>query len=99
MTRTVRIYRPAKTAMQSGLGNTRRWVLEFEPAQAQTNDPLMGWVGKGETTNQVKLRFHTKEEALAHAKRQGWTARVMEPAKRSHRIKAYADNFAFNKVG
>jgi len=98
MSRIVRIYQPTKTAMQSGRGNTRQWVLEFEPAQAQRNDALMGWVGKGETTNQVRLRFPTKAEALAHAKRQGWTVHVQAPSARRHRIKAYADNFAYNKV-
>ncbi|MBB4265133.1 ETC complex I subunit [Roseospira visakhapatnamensis] len=98
MTRTVRIYQPAKTAMQSGRGNTRQWVLEFEPAQAQRNDALMGWVGRGETTNQVRLRFPTKAEALAHAKRQGWAVQVQDPPVRRHRIKAYADNFAYTKV-
>ena len=28
-----RIYKPAKTAMQSGEARTKEWVLEFEPAR------------------------------------------------------------------
>jgi len=98
MSKTVRIYQPPKNAMQSGLENTRKWVLEFEPAQAQRTDALMGWVGQGQTTNQIRMRFPTKADAIAHAKREGWTVRIHEPAVRRPRIKAYADNFAYNKV-
>src|SRR5262245_31117953 len=55
-----RIYRPAKTAMQSGRALTRAWVLEFAPAERKENDPLMGWVGSGDTEQQVRLFFDTK---------------------------------------
>jgi len=98
MTKTVRIFQPAKSAMQSGRGNSRQWVLEFEPDQAQRNDALMGWVGRGDTINQIRLRFPTKAEAVAHARRNGWTIRVHDPVVRRRQPKSYADNFAFNKV-
>ena len=51
----VRIYRPAKTAMQSGRGNTRRWLLEFEPGEARRVEPLMGWTSSGDTRRQVRI--------------------------------------------
>jgi hypothetical protein len=98
MTRTVRIYKPAKSAMQSGRGNSRRWVLEFEPDRPQRNDALMGWVGQGTTTDQVRLTFPSKQEAVAHARRNGWAVKVQEPTARTHQLKSYADNFAFDKV-
>jgi hypothetical protein len=98
MSKIVRIYQPAKSAMQSGRGNSRRWVLEFEPDQPQHTDPLMGWAGKGDTTNQVRITFPSKQEAIAHAKRNGWTVRVQEPVARRPRPKSYAENFAYNKV-
>ena len=28
---TARIYKPAKTAMQSGQAKTKEWVIDFEP--------------------------------------------------------------------
>ncbi len=53
----VRIYQPAKTAMQSGLANTRKWVLEFEPGAAKSIDPLMGWTGSADTREQLKIKL------------------------------------------
>ena len=64
-----RIYRPAKTAMQSGRAKTRKWVLEYEPATRRDPDPLMGWSSARDTLNEVQLRFDTLEEALAFAKK------------------------------
>lgn len=99
MTQVVRIYRPAKTAMQSGRGNTKKWVIEFEPVDGKYNDPLMGWSGSRDTrSTQVRLRFDTREDAIAYAKRQGWVYEVEEPAARRIRPKSYADNFAYNRI-
>lgn len=98
MSAAVRIFRPAKTAMQSGRARTHQWVIEFEPAGAIHNDPLMGWPGALETSAQVKIKFSTKEEALAYAERQGWAATVQEPTERIIRPKSYADNFAFHNT-
>jgi len=95
----VRIYRPAKTAMQSGRGNTKRWVLEFEPAAPKAHDPLMGWVSSGDTRGQVRLRFATKDEAVAYAKKRGFSATVEEPHERRIKPKSYADNFRWQPPG
>jgi hypothetical protein len=94
---TVRIYRPAKTAMQSGRGLTHDWVLEFEPG-ARRPDPLMGWSSADDTLNQVMLRFPTKEEAVAYATRHGLMYVLEEPRDRRIKPKAYADNFRFDRL-
>ena len=39
---TAIIYRPSRSAMQSG-PRPRHWILEFEPAVAAEIEPLMGW--------------------------------------------------------
>ena len=96
---TVRIYQPAKTAMQSGRGNTRRWILEFEPAVKREADPLMGWTSAAETRQQVTLKFETKEEAIAYAEREGYAYTVEEPKPYRPQSRAYADNFKFDRVG
>ena len=36
-----KIYKPAKTAMQSGMRNTKNWILEFDSMNKTTN-PLTG---------------------------------------------------------
>jgi ETC complex I subunit conserved region len=89
-----RIYRPAKTAMQSGKGKSNDWRLEFEPTSARVNDPLMGWIGSTDMNGQVRLEFETKEDAVAYAERHGIAFRLHEPQEAPVILKAYADNFA-----
>ena len=93
----VRIFKPAKTAMQSGRGRTKDWVLEFEPSDAGRPDPLMGWVGSADTRKQVRLSFDSEAEAVAYARKHGHSFTVEKPKRRRIRPKAYADNFAFNR--
>jgi len=94
---TVRIYRPSKTAMQSGRGQTHDWVLEFEPG-ARRPEPLMGWTSSADTRAQLKLHFATKEEAIAYATRHSLAYSLEEAQERRIRPKAYADNFRFDRL-
>lgn len=89
-----RIFRPAKSAMQSGMAKTRDWTLEFEPASARVQDPLMGWTSSSDMNGQVRLQFDSKELAVAYAQAHGIPFQVVEPKERSKIIKAYADNFS-----
>ncbi len=92
-----RIYRPAKTAMQSGKARTHDWRLEFEPASARIIDPLMGWTGSTDMNGQVRLNFDTAEEAVAYAERHGIPFRLHAPQDPPVIIKTYADNFATSR--
>ena len=92
-----RIYRPAKTAMQSGTAMTRKWVLDYEPETPREPDPLMGWASAGDTLNQVHLRFDTLEEAVAFARKHGLDYDVIEPHRAAIRPKSYADNFRYDR--
>jgi hypothetical protein len=95
---TARIYKPSKTAMQSGLANTTAWVLDYEPEAARTVEPLMGWTSSGDMRKQVRLRFDTKEEAVAYCERHGIAYQVTDanppPARR---VISYSDNFAYRR--
>jgi len=93
-----RIFQPPKTAMQSGWANTHAWVLEFLPLTSQRSDALMGWTGGGDTQNQVKLTFQTREEAIAYAERAGLDFEVELPQARRIKPKAYADNFRYGRI-
>jgi len=95
---TVYIYRPSKTAMQSGRGNTQSWVLEFEPGAPKLADPLMGWLGSSDTRSQIRLKFDSREGAVDFAKRKGLDYRIQEPRKRRIRPKSYAENFSYQRV-
>ncbi len=93
----VRIYRPARTAMQSGRAKTRNWLLEFEPTERASPDPLMGWCGSADTNRQVRLGFANKADAVAYAERRGWSYTLGTERKRRIRPKSYADNFAYGR--
>jgi hypothetical protein len=93
-----RIFRPAKTAMQSGRGRTKEWMLQFEPSAAREIEPLMGWTASADTQSQVRLSFASKDEAVAYAERNGIPYRIEEPAPRKLVKKAYADNFKYGRV-
>ena len=74
-----RIYKPARTAMQAGLAQTKEWVLEYEPEAPRGIEPLMGWTSSSDMRSQVKLTFDTREEAIAYAERNGIPYTVSEP--------------------
>ena len=93
-----RIYRPAKSAMQSGRAHTRKWLLEYEPASRRDPDPLMGWSSAQDTLNEVRLRFDTLEEAVQFATRHGLQYTLIEPHERTRKQKSYADNFRYDRV-
>lgn len=92
-----RIFRPAKTAMQSGKAKTHLWVLEFAPAAARVSDPLMGWTLTGDMNGQVRLQFETREEAVAYAQKHGIPFEILADKSPKRIVKAYADNFAYGR--
>lgn len=91
-----RIYRPAKTSMQSGRARTKDWVLEFERG-AVAPEALMGWQSTGETDSQVRLSFETREEAIEFARRNAIPHQVVEPKEPVRVLRAYGDNFAYRR--
>ena len=93
----VRIYKPARNAMQSGVARTKEWVLVYPAADAREIDPLMGWTSSTDMNGQVRLSFESKEEAIEYAERHGIAFRLHEPNDPPVIIKAYADNFATNR--
>ncbi len=87
-----KIYKPNKTAMQSGFGKTDKWILEFEVDDPSTN-PLMGWESSTDTYSELKLEFTSKELAINYAKKKKINYEIIEPKKRKIVKKSYADNF------
>lgn len=96
-----RIYQPARNAMQSGMGKTKVWILEFAQSSARDIDPLMGWTSSSDTQAQVKLKFDSKEAALEYAADHGINAQVFDPHTRKPNIRkgGYGENFATNRRG
>jgi hypothetical protein len=94
---SARIYKPSKTAMQSGQANTKAWVLDFEPELPRRVEPLMGWTSSGDMRQQLRLRFETKEEAIVYCEREKIPYQVFEAAPVKRRAMSYADNFSFKR--
>ena len=90
-----RIYKPAKSAMQSGRGKTAKWVLEFEPADAKKPDSLMGWSGSTDTRSQLRMPFDTLDAAVAFAEKKNLAYHVRKEHVRTPKVKVYADNFKY----
>lgn len=92
-----RIYKPARTAMQSGNAATVRWVLEYEPEIRPAADPLMGYTSQADMRRQVRLEFETREEAVAYAERNRIPYAVAEAKEPGRKKISYADNFRFGR--
>jgi hypothetical protein len=87
------IYKPAKTAMQSGRGKTKNWLLEFTTDDRKIIDSIMGWVGSSDTARQLRLQFATQEEAVNYAKAHQLEYEIKNVNTRRILPKSYAANF------
>ena len=96
---TARIYKPAKTAMQSGQAKSHDWVLDYEPEEPRVVESLMGWTSSGDTSQQLRLHFATQEEAVAYARQRGLAYVLEEPQPRRIKPKSYSDNFRYDRIG
>ncbi|MDQ0320236.1 gamma-glutamylcyclotransferase (GGCT)/AIG2-like uncharacterized protein YtfP [Pararhizobium capsulatum DSM 1112] len=95
---SAKIYRPAKTAMQSGQAKTHLWVLEFDQETPRTIDPMMGYTSSRDTRQQVKLTFESAELAVAYAERNGIEYRVIAPKEPTRKNVSYSDNFRYSRM-
>tara|TARA_B100000700_G_scaffold246879_1_gene276028 strand:+ start:295 stop:576 length:282 start_codon:yes stop_codon:yes gene_type:complete len=87
-----KIYKPSKSAMQSGKRNSKLWILEFDTLDTGV-DPLTGWTSSKDTMSEVKLEFLSKDEAITYAKKNNIDYYIVEPQKIKIVKKSYTDNF------
>ena len=92
MNRKAKIYKPSKTAMQSGSRNTKNWILEYDTLPNSIR-PLMGWESSRDTMSEIKLEFSTKDQAISYAKKNNISYYIINPQKRKLVKKSYSDNF------
>ena len=88
-----KIYKPSKTAMQSGRSKYNKWVLKFSDKKNQLKDTMMGWNGGSSTVSQIELKFSSKDEAVSYAKKNSIDYEILETSERKVINKSYADNF------
>ena len=87
-----KIYKPSKTAMQSGTKKYDKWIIEFITENTGIN-PLMGWESSTDTYSELKLEFNSKDLAIEYAKKNKINYELIEPKMRKINKKSYADNF------
>jgi hypothetical protein len=89
----VKIFKPAKSAMQSGRANTQKWIIYYEWEDCQYVEPIMQWTASTSTKSQVKLEFESKQEAIDFAHKNDWSFTIEEPHLSQIKPKSYTDNF------
>ena len=94
---TIKIYKPAKSSMQSGLGKTKQWIAEYVAESDKVKDTLMGWNSSINTKEQIKIYFDTKEQAIEWSKKNNQQFIVIEPKERKIKPKNYASNFDMSR--
>ena len=85
-----KIYRPNKSAMQSGLGKSDKWILEFE-TKDPTKNPLMGWESSSDTYTELKLILSLKN-LQSIIKKKKLIMKLLNQKRKTVK-KSYADNF------
>lgn len=89
-----KIFQPAKSAMQSGKKNTKKWLmLPIEEKNIRSVSPLTGWVSASDTSSQFRFEFLNKEDAIKFAEKKGFQFEVEEPRASTVKPKSYAGNF------
>ena len=92
--RLVRIYQPTKTAMQSGIAETKYWKLQFD-SQPRWENELMGWSSTGDPMHSLNMKFKTSNDAVLFCQRQGFEFKVEEPKMDKFEVKSYSKNFKY----
>ncbi len=90
--RKAKIYKPSKSAMQSGMKKFDKWIIEFISKNTSIN-PLMGWESSDDTLSELRLEFESKDLAISYAKKNKIDFELIEPKNRKLNKKSYADNF------
>ena len=92
------IFKPSKTAMQSGKAKTDNWVLQFDETEPRKIEPLMGYTSSSDMLTQVKLEFESLDAAKTYAEKNGIAYRVQKPHVAKRRVMSYAENFSTDRT-
>jgi hypothetical protein len=95
---SAKIYRPAKTAMQSGKAKTNLVGSGVRSGNAARHRPDHGLYRLGDTRQQLRADLRDSEQAVAYAERNGIEYRVIEPKDATRKSLSYSDNFRFSRT-
>jgi hypothetical protein len=89
-----KIYKPTKSAMQSGRKNTKKWLMKpIEESGVRSVNSLTGWISASNTNSQFHFEFLNKEAAIKFAESRNFDYEISEPKSATLKKKSYAENF------
>ncbi len=87
------IFKPPKSAMQSGLNNSKRWCLCNTDINESFISSKFCWNGSSNPEREIKLFFDDLDSAINFAKKNNYDYEVHKPNSRTLIKKSYAENF------
>ncbi len=87
------IFKPSKSAMQSGLSNTKRWCLRNNEIDKTYMSSRFCWTGSSNPERQIKIFFDNLDNAIKFAEKNNYDYDIVKPNKRKIVKKSYAENF------
>ena len=93
-----KIYQPSKSAMQSGIKNTKVWCLETLTVSTNKISNTFCWNSSDNTYDQIKVYFDKLDEAILFAQNNNLEFKVFHPNLRKKIKKSYAENFKPKKI-
>jgi len=88
-----KIYKKSKSAMQSGVNNTKKWCLEALTFTQKKRNSIFSWTSAQGTQDQIKVYFNTLDEAIYFAQKNKIKYQLFKPNEKIRIIKSYASNF------
>ena len=88
-----KIYKKSKSAMQSGIKNTKKWYLESMEINVRAHNIYFDWSSSTSIEDQIKLSFDDLQSAIDFAKKKNLDFEVFVPNQSNQIIKSYSDNF------
>ena len=88
-----KIYKKSKSAMQSGIKNTKKWYLESMDINERSLNLSFDWSSSKNIEDQIKISFNDLQSAIDFAEKNNLVYEVFVPNQSNQILKSYSDNF------
>ena len=87
------IYKPTRSASQSGNAKADKWLLSFVHNGTRKIEPVMGWTSTKDTMQEVVLKFNSQQEAVSYAEKHNIDYQLIPHTEHKMILRSYASNF------
>ena len=87
------IFQPTKSAMQSGLNNSKKWCLTNVETHKTFLNSVFCWTGTSNPEKNIQIFFDELDSAVRFAKSRGYFFEIIDTPKRKIIKKSYSNNF------